>query len=565
MPSTVEKQLQDVKQLIIQGEFQKAHDLIEKNLKKKNLSKEDELRFLIHKIDVYLNLDYSNNDRLTLVERILEESADSISIIKVDALIQKAQALLFIERDYTKTIDICDKGLGILQAIPSADISTKDFAELKAKLLFTKGHTLIGLGNFDQALDYAKKALSFAEESDNKQLIARCIGIVGKVYSDFNFPKKAEKWMLQAIEIAEEIGNKRYLAWLFSQLAIILATGKKEYKKSHKLFEKAYSLAETSGSTNLIPTTKNLQGLVYLEMLQLDNAIDCFEEALKGFGNLKFMVQGNIGHAYFLKNDYKNALEYFLKDFKGSEKTGNWYSMFNVLPLIILLSIELNDLPQAQHYLNRFEQLAKETNSKQAFLRHRFASALVLKASGEISDLGQAVELLKELLTEDELPKNMRLDALYALLEIRIKELQLSVNENALTEVKKQLVRLEVEANEQKYQWLLGNVYRLQAQLALVELDAKEAQVLLEKSQIIADENDIQALKKELEKDHKKLNQQLVLLQKLQEQKAPISETVKLTSLESAAKSIKQETVLEERDKETGEIMQYRKLFALKI
>ncbi|MHA1557786.1 MAG: hypothetical protein ACTSPM_12735 [Candidatus Heimdallarchaeota archaeon] len=50
-----------------------------------------------------------------------------------------------------------------------------------------------------------------------------------------------------------------------------------------------------------------------------------------------------------------------------------------------------------------------------------------------------------------------------------------------------------------------------------------------------------------------------------QEQKAPLSETVKLISLENSLKSIKQETVIEERDSETGEIINYRKLFVLKL
>ena len=51
----------------------------------------------------------------------------------------------------------------------------------------------------------------------------------------------------------------------------------------------------------------------------------------------------------------------------------------------------------------------------------------------------------------------------------------------------------------------------------------------------------------------------------LQEKNAPISETFKLVSLESIVKNFKEETVIEEKDKETGEIIEYRKLFALKI
>ncbi len=55
------------------------------------------------------------------------------------------------------------------------------------------------------------------------------------------------------------------------------------------------------------------------------------------------------------------------------------------------------------------------------------------------------------------------------------------------------------------------------------------------------------------------------MLEKFQEQQALISETIKHISLESTVNTIKQEIVLVERDKETGEIINYRKLFALKI
>ena len=190
---------------------------------------------------------------------------------------------------------------------------------------------------------------------------------------------------------------------------------------------------------------------------------------------------------------------------------------------------------------------------------------MVLKASGNISDLVEATKLLSSFLAEEDLPSDWRLDALYSLLEIRIKELQLSTTDATLAEVKKQAIRLEVEAEEQQLRWLLGNVYRLQSQLALVELDAKKAIELLQKAQVIAEEINVELLKKEIKEDQEKIEQQLSMWNKLQEQKAPLSETMKLVSLENSLKSIKQETVLEERDKETGEIIEYRKLFALKI
>ena len=82
---------------------------------------------------------------------------------------------------------------------------------------------------------------------------------------------------------------------------------------------------------------------------------------------------------------------------------------------------------------------------------------------------------------------------------------------------------------------------------------------------IIANEIDVELLKQEIAKDRKKIEQQLVMWNKLQEEKPPVAERVKLVSLENTVKEISKETVLEERDKETGKIIEYRKLFVLRL
>ena len=101
--------------------------------------------------------------------------------------------------------------------------------------------------------------------------------------------------------------------------------------------------------------------------------------------------------------------------------------------------------------------------------------------------------------------------------------------------------------------------------VALVELDAKKAIEFLEKSQTIAEEFDLELLRKRIKEDRDKIDNQLDMLNQLQEQKAPINESIKLVSLDSTAKDIKKDTILEERDEETGNIIEYRKLFTLKI
>ena len=134
-----------------------------------------------------------------------------------------------------------------------------------------------------------------------------------------------------------------------------------------------------------------------------------------------------------------------------------------------------------------------------------------------------------------------------------------------MIEVQKRLYHLEVEAEERQYKIFLINIYRLQSQLALVELDVNKAIEILDKAEHLADEIDVELSKKRIKEDRKKIDQQLTEFKKFQEQKAPISKTVKLASLETTALNIKRETIIEEKDQETGEIIEYRKLFSLKI
>ncbi|NPE09989.1 MAG: hypothetical protein GNW80_17045, partial [Asgard group archaeon] len=282
-------------------------------------------------------------------------------------------------------------------------------------------------------------------------------------------------------------------------------------------------------------------------------------------GLQKNMMLGNIGNIYLLDNNLEQAKDYYLKAMQFCEEVKNYASLSSYLNRLVFISVELKEFSQAQKHLNRLVQLSKETGLEQFSLRANLASILILKASGDISDLSEAVNLLKELLIKEDLDSYLRLEALYSLLEIRIKELQMSATKEALDKASKQAIRLEVEAEERRHHMLQGNVYRLQSQLALIELDAETALDLLMKAEKIAEETKNEFLKEKVTEDHEKINQQLGMLQKLQERKAPISETVKLASLENTIQNIKKETILEERDEETGKIIEYRKLFALKI
>jgi tetratricopeptide (TPR) repeat protein len=415
----------------------------------------------------------------------------------------------------------------------------------------------VHFGDPKESHKFAEESVSLGRKSGDKRILAWVLLWAGVITFNKNYVDEAQ-------EISIDLGNKVLLAFSYGFLAIFTFSTY-DYYEGIELYHKFFSLYDEVGSTFLREMSYNNLGLLYRATNQLDKALECLQRALKGSRVQSYLMLSNIGYTYLLQNELEKAQKYYLDALEKSEEVKESRNLPGILYQLVSISIELKEFTQAQKHLKRLEELSKETGFEHISLNAHFASILLLKASGEISTLAEAIKLLKELLTKEDLDPHWRLEALYSLLEIRIKELQISATKEALAEVKKQAIRLEVEAEERKYQWLLGNVYRLQSQLALIEIDAETAFDLLKKAETIAIETKNEFLKEKLTKDHEKINQQLGLLQKLLERKAPISETVKLASLENTMQSIKQETVLEERDEETGKIIEYRKLFALKI
>ena len=561
MSSSFEKQLKKVDQLIVHGKFEESYEVIEEAIKKKDISKEDEFRFLAYKSE--LELYFGNfNESIRLADLVLEESErlDTI-LLNVDALTWKAVSLFWNGRisEYLETIE---KGLTTIST--AKKLPVKAIAKRKAQLLSWKSLLTSLLGDFKKGLELAKEALSLAKESGYSNIISLSLIMLGGTYLFLDETKKCEEYSEKALDIAIELGNKFYIAFSYALGLVRVKRRRREYEQALDLLRKVFDLSEEIGCKFLF-VSKNDMGLVYRDMFQLDKALECFQEALKHSEFVKHTVYMNIGYTYFLKYELVNAQEYYIKSMKINEEMKDRFILPVNLYYLVLLSLELKNSTQAKKYLKRLEHIRNETGFERIGRTYHFASILLLKVSGNISDLVDATKLLKSLIVEENLPSFWRLDALYSLLEILIKELQLSITDATLTKVKKQAIRLEVEAEEQQQRWLLANVYRLQSQIALIELDAEKAVKLLEKAQNIAEEINIVILRKEISEDQEKIQKQMGMWNKLQERKAPLSETVKLISLESTVKNIKQETVLEEHDEETGKIIEYRKLFALKI
>ncbi|NHK31932.1 MAG: hypothetical protein FK730_11310 [Asgard group archaeon] len=560
MSSTTNKKLQEVDQLIVHGKLPEAYEMINKGLKDKKINKDEELQFLVYKSE--LEFYFGNFDEsIRLAKLVLKENKGVENLLlSVDAYTWKANSY-FWNGETNESLEAFEKGLALISNVNNFPVRV--VAKHKAQLMSWQAFSIIHSRDVNVGLEIANAAQSLAEKSECKNILCLNQGVIVECYAKLGEWERCKIYTEKALALAKELENKFLLAFSY-----IMETRThnwiREFETVEDLFKKAFSLAEEIGS-KFVFIAKNDLGNLYRDNSQYNKAIIYYHEALEAAPRVKWMTYGNMAVTYFWKYDLEKAREYNLKSMRYCEEINDRWMLPGNLYRLIIISIELNNLAQAKKYLERLKELSEETGFEQIDRMYRYALISIWKASGKMSDLVKATELLNEFLAEEKPSSGNRLSILYSLLEIRLKELQLSPNNDTMNEVQKQLHHLEMEAEYRQAKRFLANVYRLQSQLALVELDIKNAINLIEKAQRIAEEINVELLSKRIKEDREKIDQQLTVFKEFKEQQASISETVKLVSLDNTTQSIKQETMLEERDQETGEIIEYRKLFALRL
>jgi uncharacterized protein (DUF3084 family) len=151
------------------------------------------------------------------------------------------------------------------------------------------------------------------------------------------------------------------------------------------------------------------------------------------------------------------------------------------------------------------------------------------------------------------------------LTELLLRELQQSGKDETMVEIKKQIKRMLAIAKEQKFEYLKFDIRRLQANLALLELNYGLAKEILEKIVVDAEKKGLQKTVTDVKRDLQELEKHSNLWEKLRKENSPIITTLKHVALEQSVKRIRKDTTIEIRDEKTDEIIDYQKLFSLKI
>ncbi len=97
MFTLIRKQLEEVDNLIIVSAFSKALEIIEEVIKSKEIRHEEKIVCNIYKSDL-LNKMGNNQEAFDLIDKILKQfNTQEISTLKINAMIQKGEALFFLD------------------------------------------------------------------------------------------------------------------------------------------------------------------------------------------------------------------------------------------------------------------------------------------------------------------------------------------------------------------------------------------------------------------------------------------------------------------------------------
>jgi hypothetical protein len=220
-------------------------------------------------------------------------------------------------------------------------------------------------------------------------------------------------------------------------------------------------------------------------MYQLDAGLAYSQKALE-YGFVTHHMLYSIATVYLWRNELALAEENFQSALAIAYGINDTRMLPVLLYSLVQVSITNDDAGKAEEYLLELEKLQKEHTTSEVTNSYKFAKILIYKASSNISDWGKAIELLHGILQDADLPATYKIDALYSMLEIRIKELQIQPTEEALLEVQKQLTELQREAEDKKLYMLQINAYRLKSKIALIELNINKALELLVTSKTLA-------------------------------------------------------------------------------
>lgn len=567
MSTKIREYLVEIEQLIYErGEYKKAQKIIETIEKKKEITEEESLETSIFKCQIFTKQGEFKKSIQLLGE--LKKKAEVLNndILLVDVLIEKAEAVLRVG-DYQTGLEILNRAEIIIEKIEN--VQDKEIQQRIGFVTIWKAGTYWMLADYNQAISLAHKALKHFEKSKKKYHIAYANLIIGSIYSSKGDLDLAINYLEQSKQNFEKIGNKREIALVLTNLAgIYLQTG--NHKRSLTLLEESLKLREKIGNKQDLGIT--LSTIAEIQIITGENkkALSNLERAIQLMEEIRDTkyIHGyfrQIGFVYNNLGNKKLALEYLLKSLKLATQVEDHLNAARILKDLIIQYVEYDEEKQAKNYFDHLQLINNQIKSDLVNNLYHLSKALLLKMQDDARSRGKAEGILDYLISSHRISFNFRIQVLINLCELLLVEFHNTGKEEIFDDLSEKIDYLIEITKANQSVILLIEGYRLKSLLHLVKLDIIKSKQVLEKALVIAKEKELDKLKIEIQNDLQQISEKKPLWDKLKKEQKSLVEILKQTPLMNGMKRLAKESILNIEDRQTTEVIDQRKLFALKI
>jgi len=528
LSNSVFKELIHAEHLLYQAKFKGALKILTSLEKKVRTNTKQQISILILKGKIY---GYQEQYRKSIeVGEKAYQLSQKGGIIPnaVDSLILKAYSIFFGK--IKPALQHISEAERLINCI--LEDSELDLSKQKADLLAIKALIHHYTTQHNRAMELSKEWLESQTDLKEKLEIAFMYCQIGDMYLFNSDVDTALDYAMNSLTLQKELNNQIGVATSLYLIGLCQYM-KGEFEKALKTGRKGLNIDEIGIFTKL--NILHLLGAIYKEMGELNRTLRYYNRAVKlaekeGYINQYLENLMGIGSTYRMKGDFDKALEYLQLCLSLSEKNNILYGISSSLFYIILTCLDKNSLEQAKLYLTQLEQFAVQYDSKIFNQVHPLAKALVLKNTNRLRNRTEAELLLKQIIEEIITPPQLYFLALVNLCELFLEELSITNNAEILDELNPYIIQIsEIAEKQNAYLWIT-EIKLLQAKLALIQMNIKEAEHLLTQAQQIAEIHGLNLLAIKISNEHDILLEQLNVWTNLENKNAPMSKRIELVS-----------------------------------
>ncbi len=283
------------------------------------------------------------------------------------------------------------------------------------------GWVYFNLGDFPLAIQFLHKALKYSRENGDTDYEAKILNTLGAVYGESGNKKESIDVLRKALKFLDRAEDLRLRCLVFNNLAMTQFEIK-AYDDALKSADQSLAIARRLNSSDLLATTMDTTGQIYLAKKEYAKAESFFNQAqshFQGEGNDPDEIKLNLAQAAIGQGRIDDATHWLQQALESAEARGVNRFIYKIHELLSKIYEGQGDLKNAIEHFKRMREIKSQVYNEETQLR--LGNMVVLQQAEttrieeeiyrlknqalkkEISDSRQAVAEMENLATTDAL------------------------------------------------------------------------------------------------------------------------------------------------------------------